>query len=103
VIEVLERLRTLWTQPVDAHDDAAAAFRAVYADPVVVNGAELPVTALVERARMLQRAFDRLDMRILARSTCSSSPAARSPRYGSSPMTSACFASLMRQSSPDHG
>jgi predicted ester cyclase len=65
VTEVLERLRLLWTQPVDARGDAAAAFRAVYADPVVVNGAQLPVTALVERARSLQRAFDRLDMHIL--------------------------------------
>jgi hypothetical protein len=65
VTEMLERLRLLWTQPVDARDDAAAAFRAVYTDPVKVNGAQLPVAALVERARSLQRAFDRLDMHIL--------------------------------------
>jgi predicted ester cyclase len=65
VADVLERLRLLWTQPIDAHGDAAAAFREVYADPVMVNGAQVPVTALVERARALQRAFDRLQMHIL--------------------------------------
>jgi hypothetical protein len=37
----------------------------VYADPVVVNGIETPVTDLVRRAGMLQRAFDQLGMHIL--------------------------------------
>ncbi len=50
---------------VDARDDAEADFRAVYAHPVVLNGTEVPVAALVDRARSLQRAFDRLDMQIL--------------------------------------
>lgn len=48
-----------------AHGDAAAAFREVYADPVMVDGGQVPVTTLVERARPLQRAFDRLQMHIL--------------------------------------
>ena len=56
---MLERLRLLWTQPVEDHGDAEAAFRKVYADPVVVNGIQMPVTALVDRASALQRAsFD---------------------------------------------
>jgi SnoaL-like polyketide cyclase len=63
--DLLERLLPLWTQPVDARDDAVAAFRAVYADPVVVNGSEMPVADLVSRARSLQQAFDGLGMEIL--------------------------------------
>jgi hypothetical protein len=55
----------LWTQPVDSQDDAEAAFREVYADPVVVNGVETSVVDLVRRAGMPQRAFDQLDMHIL--------------------------------------
>lgn len=62
---LLDRLIPLWTQPVDSRDDAEAAFREVYADPVVVNGAEMPVADLVGRARMLQRAFDQLGMHIV--------------------------------------
>jgi len=65
VIALLERLVPLWTQPVDARDAPEAAFRAVYADPVVVNGTEMTITELADRARSLQRAFDRLDMQIL--------------------------------------
>jgi predicted ester cyclase len=55
----------LWTQPVDALDDAEAVFRAVYADPVMVNGTEMRVAELVGRARSLQQAFDGLGMQIL--------------------------------------
>jgi len=65
VIALLDRLVPLWTQPVDSRDDAEAAFREVYADPVQVNGAEMPVADLVHRAEMLQRAFDQLDMHIV--------------------------------------
>jgi len=65
VIALLERLLPLWTQPVDAWDDAEVAFREVYADPVVVNGIEMPVAQLADRARALQRAFDQLGMHIL--------------------------------------
>src|SRR5438477_244732 len=63
--DLLERLLPLWAQPVDSRDDAVAAFRTVYADPVVVNGAEMPIADLVSRARSLQQAFDGLDMEIL--------------------------------------
>ena len=65
VIAVLDRLLPLWTQPVDSRDNAEAAFREVYADPVVVNGIEMPVADMVGRARALQRAFDGLGMDIL--------------------------------------
>ena len=63
--ELLERLLPLWTEPVDGRDDPEAAFGAVYADPVVVNGTEMSLTALVARARSLQQAFDQLGMDIL--------------------------------------
>jgi hypothetical protein len=52
-------------QSVDSWDDAEAAFREVYADPVVVNGIEMPIVELVGRARALQQAFDGLSMHIL--------------------------------------
>ena len=65
VIALLERLLPLWTQPVDSWDDPEAAFREVYADPVVVNATPAPVAELVRRAGALQRAFDQLGMRIL--------------------------------------
>jgi len=42
-----------------------AAFGEVYADPVLVNGTELALADLVDRARALQRAFDGLSMQIL--------------------------------------
>jgi len=62
---VLERLLPLWAQPVDARPDPVTAFGEVYADPVLVNGTELALTDLVDRARALQRAFDGLSMQIL--------------------------------------
>jgi len=65
VTTLLERLLPLWTQPIDGRYDAEAAFRDVYADPVVVNGVETSISELVDRARSLQQAFDRLDMHIL--------------------------------------
>jgi hypothetical protein len=65
VTGLLERLLPLWAEDIGARDDAEADFRAVYADPVVLNGTEVPVAALVGRARSLQRAFDRLDMHML--------------------------------------
>jgi predicted ester cyclase len=65
VASVLERLLPLWAQPVDARPDPVAAFGEVYADPVLVNGTELALADLVDRARALQRAFDGLSMQIL--------------------------------------
>jgi hypothetical protein len=55
MIDLLERLLPLGTQPVDSRDDAVAAFRAVYSDPGVVNGTEMPVADQVGRARSLRQ------------------------------------------------
>lgn len=65
MIALLERLLPLWTEPVDGRGDPEAAFGEVYADPVVVNGTEMSLTALVARARSLQQAFDQLGMDIM--------------------------------------
>ena len=65
MIALLERLLPLWTEPVDGRGDPEAAFGEVYADPVLVNGTEMSLTALVARARSLQQAFDQLGMDIL--------------------------------------
>ncbi|HET8651140.1 MAG TPA: ester cyclase [Gaiellaceae bacterium] len=62
---LLDRLLGLWQEPVDERDDPEAAFREVYADPVSINGTPMPVGWLVERARVLQRAFEGLTTEIL--------------------------------------
>src|SRR3712207_2867921 len=51
-------LLDLWSGPVIAGPDAEAAFGRLYTDPVVVNGTELAVAALVERAALLQSTFE---------------------------------------------
>lgn len=56
----IDQALSLWGQPLPAGDAALEAFRRVYADPVLVNGTPTAVTVLVERARMLQAAFDGL-------------------------------------------
>ena len=63
--ELLERLLLLWTQPVADRDDPEADFRTVYADPVSVNGADMSVGQLVERASVLQGAFADLSIQVL--------------------------------------
>lgn len=64
---MLDRLLDLWQRPVEERDDPEAAFREVYADPVLVNGAPTPVSSLVERARALQRSFAGLTTEIVDR------------------------------------
>jgi hypothetical protein len=63
----LDRLLRLWREPPGDGPAAEAAFREVYADPVRVNGAELPVAALVERARALHRAYQGIEMELVDR------------------------------------
>jgi ketosteroid isomerase-like protein len=62
----VERLLRLWTDPLPADDEAAgAAFRELYTDPVVVNGAALSAADLVARARALQEVFERPEREVL--------------------------------------
>jgi ketosteroid isomerase-like protein len=49
-----DALLDLWTSPPDDDVEAAAAFRRLYTDPVLVNGAPLTALDLVARARALR-------------------------------------------------
>lgn len=60
--DLLGRLLALWAEPPPDGEAGVAAFRRVYSDPVLLNGTELPVAALADRARMLHAAFE--DLRI---------------------------------------
>jgi predicted ester cyclase len=64
---LVDRALRLWSEPLAEGDDALAAFRTVYADPLEVNGVQTPLRELVDRARMLQRAFQGLQHEILER------------------------------------
>src|SRR3982750_843150 len=61
----VEHLVRLWAQPLPAGAEAVRAFGALYTDPVRINGSEVALTDLVERARALHRAFEGLSMEIL--------------------------------------
>ena len=61
----VDALLDLWSGPIVAGADAEADFRRVYTDPVVVNGTALPVSALVERAVVLQDTFETLEREVL--------------------------------------
>jgi predicted ester cyclase len=62
--DLVDRILALWTAPVDGHD-ARAAFRALYTDPVTVNGVDLSVDDLLTRARALHAAFSGLRAELL--------------------------------------
>jgi SnoaL-like polyketide cyclase len=63
----LDRLLRLWLEPIGDTAAAEAAFREVYADPVMVNGTALTVAGLVERARALQAAYEDLQIELVDR------------------------------------
>lgn len=62
-----QRLLDLWTLPPDSRDDPVAAFRALYTDPVTINGAEVAVDDLVARARALHTAFGEHEIELVER------------------------------------
>jgi hypothetical protein len=57
----LNRLLGLWLDP----EADEAAFRDMYADPVQVNGAPIPVADLVGRARALQGAYSDIEFEVV--------------------------------------
>jgi predicted ester cyclase len=63
----VDRALRLWNQPIPPGEAGAAAFREAYADPLVLNGVEWTVTALVERARATQAALADLDFELVDR------------------------------------
>ncbi len=64
---LIDRLLRLWAEPLPDGSAAEPAFRELYTDPVVVNGAELSVADLVARARSLQGALDGLHAEVVDR------------------------------------
>lgn len=66
--DLVDRLMGLWTTPLPADDHRAlTAVRALYTDPVEVNGTALAATDLLTRARGVQRAYSGLHHRLLDR------------------------------------
>jgi hypothetical protein len=63
----VDRALGLWASAIRGGDAGDAAFRTVYADPLLVNGAATEVRELVERARMLHTAFTGLGCEVLHR------------------------------------
>ena len=61
----IEALLDLWTQLPADPAAAAEAFRRLYTDPVVVNGASLTAGDLVVRAHALRQTFDPLRREVL--------------------------------------
>ncbi len=57
VPDLVDRALALWSRPLPEGDAALAAFRAVYADPLDVNGSSTSLQVLVDRARMMQGAL----------------------------------------------
>ncbi|HYO35831.1 MAG TPA: nuclear transport factor 2 family protein [Geodermatophilus sp.] len=62
----VDRLLRLWTDPLPEGPAAEEAFRAVYTDPVTVNGTALSAADLVARARALQGTFAGAQRQVLA-------------------------------------
>jgi SnoaL-like polyketide cyclase len=63
--DMVDRLFALW-RDTPADDEAAlAAFRALYTDPVQINGAPMTAAELLVRARALSAAFDRLEVEVV--------------------------------------
>ena len=63
--DFVDRLMDLWSESVADAGEAYGRFAGVYHDPVTVNGAELPLTALVTRAADLHESLRRDGVDIL--------------------------------------
>jgi SnoaL-like polyketide cyclase len=63
----VERALRLWSEPTADAEARLAAFRSVYADPVVVNGVETPLRELADRAAMMQAGLADIGHEILER------------------------------------
>jgi len=63
-----EALISLWSTPLQSTSAAIEAFGRFYSDPVRINGAEMSLAALAQRALSTQRAFSELSAVVLERS-----------------------------------
>jgi ketosteroid isomerase-like protein len=67
--DLVTRLFSVWDD-VPADDDAAeGAFRALYTDPVRINGTDVPIAQLVRRARMTSAALQGRTTELLSQVT----------------------------------
>ena len=62
----VDRLLRLWSEPLPDGGAAEEAFRAVYTDPVTVNGTPLTAADLVSRARAVQATFERVERQVVS-------------------------------------
>jgi predicted ester cyclase len=62
----VDRLLRLWTEPLPGGPAAEEAFRAVYTDPVTVNGSALTAADLVARARAVQATFEGMERQVVS-------------------------------------
>jgi hypothetical protein len=67
VADLVERLMDLWLALPADDEDAVAAFRALYTDPVQINGTSTSAEELVARARMLHATYDGLSQELIDR------------------------------------
>ena len=65
--DIVDRALALWAGPPEPRGGALDAFRLVYTDPVLVNGAPTPLAELVARATMLHEALTDLRAEVLQR------------------------------------
>jgi hypothetical protein len=60
-----ERLLDLWAAPIPDPVEARNAFEALYTDPLTINGTEIPLQALVDRATATHEALQRSGVTLL--------------------------------------
>jgi hypothetical protein len=58
--DLVDRIGKLWLSPPADDEEAIAAFRELYTDPVIVNGYPQTAADMVARARMMLSAFEGL-------------------------------------------
>jgi predicted ester cyclase len=63
--DLVDRLMAVWLDPPSDDDVGVAAFRALYTDPVDVNGTAFTAAELLTRARALHSAYSGLRQEIL--------------------------------------
>ncbi len=62
---LVERLLDLWGRPIPDPREARSAFERLYADPVTINGTDLPLQALVDRSAQMHASLERTDARVV--------------------------------------
>ena len=63
--EFVDRLLELWAEPIPDPAAARERFAELYQDPVIVNGASMPLSALVDRATALHDSLHRDRVEVL--------------------------------------